>query len=67
MVLFRLVCCGGTPPTCRREIAPTHFPAENGTYDAFAQLDLGNNACCTGTPVKVLDRNAVSDSAKGSG
>ncbi|CAM9868740.1 unnamed protein product [Ectocarpus sp. 12 AP-2014] len=49
---------GETATVVWREIAPTHFPGENGTYESFAGLDLGNTACCTGTPVKVLDRNA---------
>ncbi|CBN77628.1 expressed unknown protein [Ectocarpus siliculosus] len=49
---------GETATVVWREIAPTHFPAENGTYEAFVELDLGNTACCTGTPVKFLDRNA---------
>lgn len=66
-MLFHLAHRGGAPTAFRREIAPTHFPAENGTYEAFVELDLGNTACCTGTPVKVLDRNAVSNSAKGGG
>ncbi|CAN0086191.1 unnamed protein product [Ectocarpus sp. 12 AP-2014] len=49
---------GETATVVWREIAPTHFPAENGTYEAFVELDLGNTACCTGTPVKLLDKNA---------
>ncbi|CAM9982085.1 unnamed protein product [Ectocarpus fasciculatus] len=57
-VLDDMAEVGETATVVWREIAPTHFPAENGTYDAFVDIGLGNTACCTGTPVKVLDRNA---------
>eukprot|EP00903_Cladosiphon_okamuranus_P013413 g12497.t2 len=43
-----------------REISPTHFPAQNGSYDAYMELDpveREKSSCCTGTPPRVLDRN----------
>lgn len=42
-------------------MSPVHFPSTNGTFEAFSKLDLGNTACCTGTPPKRLDRNVVGD------
>ena len=49
-------------PPVRREIAPTHFPSQNGSYDSFMLLPGSERigACCTGTPPPVLDRNLVS-------
>ncbi len=51
-----------TPPL-DREISPAHFPAQNGSYDAFMhqmRIPGEDYNCCTGTPPKVLDRNLVS-------
>ena len=46
----------------RREIAPTHFPGADGSYQNFLEENLGNTACCTGTPPRQIDRNIVSPS-----
>lgn len=45
----------------RREIAPTHFPSVNGSFDTYDIIeDKPKYPCCTGVPPKVFDRNAVS-------
>ncbi|CAM9467212.1 unnamed protein product, partial [Hapterophycus canaliculatus] len=51
---------GETATVVWREISPVHFPSQNGSYDSFVDLNLGNTVCCTGTPPKVLDRNMAS-------
>ncbi|CAN0266043.1 unnamed protein product [Scytosiphon promiscuus] len=44
----------------RREIAPTHFPSVNGSFDTYDALEeKPRDPCCTGVPPKVNDRNTL--------
>lgn len=47
-----------------REIAPTHFPSINASFENFDQLPgkEKEGAFCTGTPPELYPRNAVSPS-----
>ncbi|CAN0195212.1 unnamed protein product, partial [Ectocarpus sp. 4 AP-2014] len=57
-VLQDMAVLGESATVVWREIAPTHFPAANGSYDSYANLDAKDlTPRCTGTPPKVFDRN----------
>ncbi|CAN0416926.1 unnamed protein product, partial [Ectocarpus fasciculatus] len=57
-VLEDMAVLGEKATVVWREIAPTHFPATNGSYDSYADLDPKDvTPRCTGTPPKVFDRN----------
>eukprot|EP00904_Undaria_pinnatifida_P008201 jgi/Undpi1/4510/HiC_scaffold_18.g07864.m1 len=58
-ILHDMARLGETATVIWREIAPTHFPSRNASYDSFQSLPNSEKtgACCTGTPPSVLDRN----------
>ncbi|CAM9780401.1 unnamed protein product [Ectocarpus sp. 6 AP-2014] len=57
-VLQDMAVLGQNATVIWREIAPTHFPAANGSYDSYADLEAKDlTPRCTGTPPKVFDRN----------
>ncbi|CAM9472212.1 unnamed protein product [Ectocarpus sp. 4 AP-2014] len=57
-ILDEMAVLGEKATVVWREIAPTHFPAVNGSFDAFDGLkSKDRKASCTGTPPEVFDRN----------
>ncbi|CAB1114035.1 unnamed protein product [Ectocarpus sp. CCAP 1310/34] len=57
-ILDEMAVLGEKATVVWREIAPTHFPAVNGSFDAFDCLESKDRkASCTGTPPEVFDRN----------
>ncbi|CAM9461906.1 unnamed protein product, partial [Ectocarpus fasciculatus] len=57
-ILDEMAVLGEKATVIWRDIAPTHFPAANGSFDAFDGLkSKDRNTSCTGTPPAVYDRN----------